>query len=100
MKYFIFFAFFLFCFGARAQNYSSSMDDAIYLATLKAVLDYKMNDEQNLENLQTLREDEEFNQKLRKILSKLSNNRQKPFKDRRIYEMLIKDGKAIYNELN
>ena len=76
------------------------MDDAIYLATLKAVLDYKMNDEQNLENLQTLREDEEFNQKLRKILSKLSNNRQKPFKDRRIYEMLIKDGKAIYNELN
>lgn len=82
---------------ARAQ-YSSQMD-AAYLATLKAVADYKINDEENLDEVEELRQDERFNKKLRKMLNKLDNRKSKNSENKRVYEILKKAGRDIYNEL-
>lgn len=82
---------------AQAQ-YASQMD-AAYLATLKAVADYKINDEENLDDVEELRQDEKFNKKLRKMLNKLDNRKSKNSENKRVYEILKKAGRDIYNEL-
>jgi hypothetical protein len=83
---------------AKAQY--ASQKDASYLATLKAVLDFKMKDEENLNELAALRENKNFNKKLSVMMEKLSNNRAKNSTNNKIYKILIKAGKDIYNELN
>ena len=100
MKYVLFATAFLFSWNTLAKDFPSRMEDAAYLATLKAVLDYKMNDEETLKDLEKLRENERFIASLEKKLSKLSNARQKNSKNKRVYQMLIQDGKKIYEELD
>ena len=96
--YIVFFAVLLSISNANAQY--ASQKDASYIATLKAVLDYKMGDEENLKELEALRENEQFNRKLSRMMTKLSNKRSKDSKNSRIYKILIKARKDIYNELN
>lgn len=96
--YIVFFAVLLNISNANAQY--ASQKDASYIATLKAVLDYKMGDEENLKELEALRENEQFNRKLSRMMTKLSNKRSKDSKNTKIYKILIKAGKDIYNELN
>ena len=96
--YLILFAFLLQIPCAKAQY--TSQKEASYIATLKAVVDFKMNDEENFSELASLRENERFKQKLSRMMSKLSNNRSKNSTNERIYKILIKAGKDIYNELN
>jgi len=100
LKYFLFTAF-LFCgFQAAAQDFPRRMQDAAYIATLKAVLDYKLEDEQILEDLAQLRTNEKFNAAVEKKIQKLTNKRQKNSKNKRVYQILVNAGKNIYNELN
>ena len=94
----IFFALLLNISSAHAQY--AAQKDASYIATLKAVLDYKMEDEENIKELASLRENKQFNLKLARMMTKLSNQRTKDSKNSRIYKILIKAGKDIYNELN
>lgn len=82
---------------ADAQ-YASQMD-AAYFATLKAVTDYKINDAENIKEMNQLREDEKFNKKLQKMLSELHNDRTKTGKNRQVYNILKKAGKDIYDTL-
>lgn len=82
-----------------AQAQYASQKDAAYLATLKAVTDYKINDEENLDDVEELRQDEKFNKKLRKMLNKLDNRKSKNSENKRVYEILKKAGRDIYNEL-
>lgn len=102
MKQLVFFLLLVFFIGvtlpARAQY--ASQKDAAYLATIKAVADYKINDEENLRDVESLRQDERFNKKLQKMLDKLSNRRSKDGTNRRVYEILQKAGKEIYDELS
>ena len=101
MRYiFLFLSFMLAASSAMAQNYPSSEKDAVYLATLKAVLDYKMNDIENIKQLDKLRKDEKFNQELQKMLEDLDNEKRSSRKDKRVYELLIRAGKNVYNVLN
>ncbi len=86
------------CIPAQAQY--SSQKEAAYIATLKAVADYKINDEENLKDVEKLRQDERFNKKLQKMLDQLSNKRSKDGKNRRIYNILQRAGKEIYDELS
>ena len=83
---------------ARAQY--SAQKEAMYMATLKAVTDYKMGDEENLRDLDQLRESERFNRDLYKMIEKLSNRRTKNSTNIRVYNILLKAGKELYNELN
>ena len=59
-----------------------------------------MNDEENLKNLEVLRNNQRFKQKLANMLEKLSNEKSKNSQNKKIYTILIKAGKDIYNELN
>lgn len=84
--------------AANAQY--AAQREAAYMATLKAVTDYKINDEDNLRNVEDLRENERFKRDLMKMLSKLSNSYTKNSTNIRVYKILLKAGKDIYNELN
>ncbi len=87
-----------FCFSAQAQY--AAQKEAAYMATIKAVADYKINDEENLRDVEKLRNDERFNRKLQKMLDKLSNKKSKNGTNRRVYEILQRAGKDIYDELS
>ena len=78
----------------------ASQKDAAYLATIKAVADYKVNDEESIQQVQLLREDEVFKQKLKKMMEKLQNSKSKDSSNRKIYNILLVAGKQIYDELN
>lgn len=77
----------------------SAQKDAMYIATLKAVTDYKINDEENIKDIEALRENQRFLQDLRKMMKKLSNQRGKDALNARIYKILQNAGKEIYDEL-
>lgn len=83
---------------AKAQY--AAQAEAKYMATLKAVVDYKINDEENYNDIESLRQNKRFNQELTKMLSKLSNRRTKNSTNAKVYKILLKAGKDIYNELD
>lgn len=78
----------------------SAQNEAKYMATLKAVVDYKINDEENYDDIESLRQNKRFNAELRKMISKLSNRRTKNSTNNRVYRILLQAGKDVYNELN
>lgn len=82
----------------RAQY--AAQNDAKYIATLKAVVNYKIDDEENIKSVENLRENQAFNRKLQKMLNKLQNTRTKNSTNRRVYDILLKAGRDVYNELN
>ena len=91
---------FLVClFSSNAYAQFSSQKDAAYLATLKAVTDFKINDEEVSKDMEKLRQNEKFNQDLQKMIDKLTNSRTKTGKNRRVYEILQRAGKEVYDEL-
>lgn len=61
----------------EASAQFSAQKDAQYIATLKAVVNYKINDEENLKDIESLRQNQAFNQKLQRMLNKLQNTRTK-----------------------
>ncbi len=90
----------LFLSAKSAAAQYSAQNKAKYMATLKAVVDYKINDEENYADIESLRENRRFNQDLTKMLAKLSNRRTKNSTNSRVYKILLKAGKDVYNELN
>ena len=88
----------VFIMPAKAQY--TAQKDAAYLAVLKAVANYKIDDEDNKKQVAELREDAKFNKKLEKMMEKLTNTKSKDSKNQRIYKILLQAGKQIYNELD
>lgn len=95
----IFVIFILLCNINNSHAQFAADKDAAYLATLKAVADIKINDEEELDNVNRLRQDPQFNQKLYQMVQKLSNSKNKDSKNQRILRILKKAGKDIYDEL-
>ena len=91
-------AFFLLNIKDSLAQYSADKD-AAYLATIKAVADYKLNDEETLHSMNRLRQDAEFNRKLYEMIQKLSNSQNRDSKNERVYKILKQAGKDIYNIL-
>lgn len=85
--------------SSRALAQYSAQNDAMYLAIIKAVADYKIEDEENAKNVEALRSNQRFLQELSMMMTKLSNRRTKNSVNTRVYKILIKAGKDIYNEL-
>ena len=101
MKKFLFFVAFAAVFavvGAAAQY--SSQNEAKYIATLKAVVNYKIDDQENIRDIEALRQNRQFNQKLQRMLNKLSNERTKDSKNRQVLRILEKAGEDIYKLLD
>ena len=101
MKYLMFFLMLgcgVISFDTKAQM--SSQKEAAYFAVLKAVANYKINDEENKKEMEQLRQDENFNNKLQKMMSKLENKKSKNNTNQKIYNILRNAGKQIYDELD
>lgn len=79
-------------------QYSASKN-AQYLAVIKAVSNYKINDEEEIVQVEKLRENSSFNQKLQKMMAKLTNSRNKDSKNRKVLQILENAGKEIYDTL-
>ena len=98
-RLFIFvFAVFLCNINSSSAQYAADKD-AAYLATIKAVADFKINDAEELDSVNRLRQDPNFNKKLYEMVQKLSNSRSKDAKNQRILKILKQAGKDIYDEL-
>ncbi|MCX4349517.1 MAG: hypothetical protein OSJ76_07035 [Alphaproteobacteria bacterium] len=78
----------------------SAQKDAQYIATLKAVVNYKINDEENLKDIESLRQNQAFNQKLQNMLNKLQNTRTKNTTNRKVQQILEKAGQDLYRLLD
>ncbi|MDO4183988.1 MAG: hypothetical protein Q4D11_01945 [Rhodospirillales bacterium] len=91
-------ALFLFTGVANAQFAASK--DAQYLAVVKAVANYKIDDEENLRQVEELRNNEKFNNKLQKMLDKLSNKRTKDSTNQRVLQILKRTGKELNDLLD
>ena len=77
----------------------SAQKDAMYMATLKAVVNYKINDEDIIDDVNSLRQNQRFLQQLQGMLNKLSNRRSSDSKNRQIERILERAGKDIYDIL-
>lgn len=84
--------------ASEAQAFAASKE-AEYIATLKAVVNYKINDEENLQDIEALRQDKRFLQDLQQMLNKLTNSRTKNTTNKRVQKVLEQAGKDIYNIL-
>ena len=78
----------------------SASKDAQYLATVKAVANYKIEDEELQRDIAKLRQNKAFNEKLQKMLDKLNNRRTKDAKNRKVLKILEEAGEQIYNLLD
>ncbi len=87
-----------YCMPAQAQY--SAQKDAQYIATLKAVVNQKINDEEIIKDIESLRQNKNFNEKLQKMLDKLSNRRTKNTTNRRVLQILERAGEDIYKLLD
>lgn len=89
-----------FSFPKTVQAQLSATKDAQYIAVLRAVVNYKIDDEENIRDIERLRENERFNRKVQKMLDKLSNSRTKNTTNRKVLQILEQAGKDIYNLLD
>ena len=94
-----FFSLIMMMIASSASAQLASQKDARNMAVLKAVVNYKINDEENMRDIEKLREDVQFNQRLLRMLDKLSNERTKDAKNKRVLEILEKAGDDLYREL-
>ncbi len=90
----------MFVFSQPASAQYTAQRDAQYMATLKAVVNYKINDEENIKDIEKLRENDAFNRKMTRMMNKLQNTRNKDATNRRIYEILLRAGRDIYKQLD
>ena len=87
-------------FSSNSYAQVSSQNDAKYIATLKAVVNYKIDDKENINDIESLRQNRQFNEKLQRMLNKLSNERTKDAKNRQVLKILEKAGEDIYKILD
>ncbi len=87
-------------FSSAANAQMSATRDAQYMAVLRAVVNYKIDDEENIRNVERLRENRRFNEKVQKMLDKLSNDRSKNTTNRQVLKILEQAGKDLYNLLD
>ncbi len=92
--------FLLFFLTSSAWAQLSATREEQYIAVLKAVVNYKINDVEYIRNIERLREDQRFNAKLQKMLDKLSNNRSKNTTNRKVMDILEQAGKDLYRLLD
>ena len=78
----------------------SATRDAQYIAVLRAVVNYKIDDEENIRDIERLREDRRFMDKVQKMLDKLSNNRSKNTTNRKVLQILEQAGEDLYRLLD
>ena len=82
-------------FVSPAQAQFSASKDAQSIATLKAVVNYKINDKSIEDDIEKLRENKTFIERLQKKLDKLDNKRTQDSLNRKVMKVLEKAGEEI-----
>ena len=100
MRLIVFVLIMLFLNADLASAQYTSQREAMYIATLKAVVNYKINDEDNLSDIEKLRQNRRFNERLQEMLDKLQNTRNKNSTNKKVYNILLKAGEDIYKLLD
>ena len=85
--------------GDVNAQYSASKE-AQYLAIVKAVADFKIDDEEHLRKMEKLRENEKFNRDLYSMIQKLDNSRSKDATNRKVLQILENAGKQLQELLD
>lgn len=75
-------------------------NESKYIATLKAVVNYKINDYEYKDDISKLRTNKRFNQDLQRMLDKLENDKYKDNKNKEVQKILEDAGRKIYNILD
>ena len=96
----ILFALFLTVFSLPSHAQYSASRDAQYVATLKAVVNYKIDDETIYNDIENLRQNRKFIEKLQRMLDKLNNRRTKDATNRKVLKILEDAGEQIYKLLD
>ncbi len=78
----------------------AAQEDAENMAVLMAVMNYKIDDEEHIRNLDALREDARFNRRLQRMLDKLTNSRTKNSTNKKVLDILEKAGKDLKRVLD
>ena len=100
MKYFsLLILFGLFTAINSAQAQFASQRQAANIATLRAVVNFKIDDEEISQDIVDLRQDERFNRDLQRMLDRLSNSRTKDTRNRRVMEILERAGRDLTDAL-
>ena len=84
--------------GDVNAQYSASKE-AQYLAIVKAVADFKIDDEEHFRKMEKLRENEKFNRDLYSMVQKLDNSRRKDSTNRKVLQILENAGKQLQDLL-
>ena len=87
-------------FIGNSEAQFSAQKDAAYMATLRAVTDYKIDDEEIVKDVESLRQNQRFLRELQKKLAKLQNSRNKNSDNKKVYDILLQAGKDIDRILN
>ena len=91
-------AFLAFIQTANAQTVSTQ--EAQYIAITKAVVNYKINDEDIIKDVEKLRHHKRFNEKLQRMMDELTNGKFKNSKNKKVMKILEEAGKELEKVLD
>ena len=83
-----------------SQAQFSASKDAQHVATLKAVVNYKIDDENIEKDIEKLRENRMFMERLQRMLNKLDNRRSQDSTNRKVMKILEDAGEELYKLLD
>jgi uncharacterized membrane protein YheB (UPF0754 family) len=87
-------------FMQTANAQTASTQDAQYIAITKAVVNYKINDEEISKDIEKLRQHKRFNEKLQRMMDKLTNGKFKNSKNKKVMKILEEAGKELEKVLD
>lgn len=87
-------------FISSAQAQTSSTQEAQYVAITKAVVNYKIDDEEINKDIEKLRQHKRFNEKIQRMLDKLSNKKSKNATNKKVLRLLEETGKELEKMLD
>ncbi|MFI3241015.1 MAG: hypothetical protein R3Y43_00435 [Alphaproteobacteria bacterium] len=100
MKFFLSILFFVLTISQQANAQLSSQKDASYLVIMKVVSDYKIDDDEHIKNVESLRGSQRFNDKMLKLRKKLDNSNDKDTANEQVLNVLLSAGQEIDEILN
>lgn len=94
-KIFFFAVLFSLVFIGVAKAQYASQRDASYIIIAKVMADHKMNDEEYINDIEALRENNQFNDKLQRMIERVSNSKSKDSRSKQVDKILRKAGEDI-----
>ena len=89
----------VFFINSSANAQFSAQRDASHMIIVRVISEYKMNDQEYLRDIESLREDQRFNSRLERMLARVSNDKNRDSRNRQVVEILQRAGRDIETAL-